>query len=594
MPNNTCEDENELCIIMASQDVEILKTGQSNERGKNMKKEMKRKAMALTLTSALAAMAIVPIAVQTNAMAADDVTIDWFSDVSGWGPANWNGAETSPLMDSIKENFGVNFEIEQPATDADTKLALMIATDDLPDLISITDNETITQLIESGYVWTIDEFMEEYDPDSHLLSDFPEDVKEAIINSYGDFWFFPSHIDSVDHRETYPLCSETYVNNVVYGQNSSIMFNTKIMEDLGLTQEDVQTQEAFMATLEKVANSGYTVDGEPIIVATMNANLWLNSLDGVMSDSFGVVPVDAEGNYRMRELNPGYKEVLKFTNDMVRNGYMDLNLLTLDENALVTYIESGRVFCWFGNPAQADLSKSNMTSYGPILSDTGSVPTVGINSLAGTGWIKTFVSKNCENPEALAKALSFATSEEGLWLNYYGVEGEDYTVQENGTMVRTEEGLARYKDVYAQNIWLWPFNDTDFFWATTPGPEEQADGENGSDLAYSIACSALGRWDTTYIYNSGLLTTVNANPLEASSDLGIKYTQIKNYLESQKAKIISATSDEEFEKEYQNMIDTLNEYDAEAVDSALNEYLQTACEQYDQSIENPNAEVYGE
>ena len=288
------------------------------------------------------------------------------------------------------------------------------------------------------------------------------------------------------------------------------------MEDLGLTQEDVQTQEAFMATLEKVANSGYTVDGEPIIVATMNANLWLNSLDGVMSDSFGVVPVDAEGNYRMRELNPGYKEVLKFTNDMVRNGYMDLNLLTLDENALVTYIESGRVFCWFGNPAQADLSKSNMTSYGPILSDTGSVPTVGINSLAGTGWIKTFVSKNCENPEALAKALSFATSEEGLWLNYYGVEGEDYTVQENGTMVRTEEGLARYNDVYAQNIWLWPFNDTDFFWATTPGPEEQSDGANGSDLAYSIACSALGRWDTTYIYNSGLLTTVNANPLEAS------------------------------------------------------------------------------
>lgn len=275
----------------------------------------------------------------------------------------------------------------------DTKLALMIATDDLPDLISITDNETITQLIESGYVWTIDEFMEEYDPDSHLLSDFPEDVKEAVINSYGDFWFFPSHIDSVDHRETYPLCSETYVNNVVYGQNSSIMFNTKIMEDLGLTQEDVQTQEAFMATLEKVANSGYTVDGEPIIVATMNANLWLNSLDGVMSDSFGVVPVDAEGNYRMRELNPGYKEVLKFTNDMVRNGYMDLNLLTLDENALVTYIESGRVFCWFGNPAQADLSKSNMTSYGPILSDTGSVPTVGINSLAGTGWIKTFVQR---------------------------------------------------------------------------------------------------------------------------------------------------------------------------------------------------------
>lgn len=556
-----------------------------------MKKKM---IMSSAMAAILAACTLAAPAAGVTANAAEEVTFNWFSDVSGWGPANWNGTDTSPLLDTLREDYGAAFEIEQPATDAATKLALMIATNDLPDLMSITDSETIAQLIDSGYVWTIDEFMETYDPESHLLTDFPEDVKQAVINSYGDFWFFPSHMDSVDHRETYPLCSEAYVNNVVYGQNSSIMFNTKIMEELGITQEDVQTQEALMETLKKVSESGYTVDGEPVIVATMNANLWINSLDGVMSDSFGIVPVDPEGNYRHREMNPGYKEVLKFANDMVREGYMDLNLLTLDENALVTYIESGRVFCWFGNPAQANLSISNMTSYGPVLSSTGAVPTVGINSLAGTGWIKTFVSKSCKEPEVLAKALSFATSEEGLWLNYYGVEGEDYTVQENGTMVRTEEGLARYNDNYVQNIWLWPFNDTDFFWSTTPGPDEQADGANGSDMAYSIACSALGRWETTYIYNSGLLSTVNANPLEASSDLGIKFSQVQNYLESQKAKIVSAASEEEFEKEYQNMLDTLNSYDITEIDAALNEYLQTAYEQYEQRIENPNAEVYGE
>ena len=347
-----------------------------------------------------------------------------------------------------------------------------------------------------------------------------------------------------------------------------------------------------MATLQKVKDSGYTVNGNPVIVATMNANLWLSSLNGVMSDSFGIVPVDAEGNYRRIEMNPGFKEVLKFTNDMVRGGYMDLDILTLDENALVTYIEAGQVFCWFGNPAQADLSVSNMTSFGPILSDTGAVPTVGINSQAGTGWIKTFVSKSCKNPEVLAKALSFATSDEGLWLNYYGVRDVDYTVQEDGTMVRTEEGLKRYNENYSANIWLWPFNDTDFFWCTTPGPDKQSDGANGSDMAYSIACSALGRYESTYIYNSGLLTTVNSEPLEASSDLGIKYAQIKNYLQSQKAKIISAPTDEEFEKEYKNMIDTLNSYDVASVDAALNEYLQAAYAANDQKIENPNAAIY--
>ncbi|MCR4882278.1 MAG: extracellular solute-binding protein [Clostridiales bacterium] len=547
------------------------------------------KRMVSFLTAVVVALALV--AVPFTGLA-EDVTFSWFSDVSGWGPANWNGVNSSPLLDTLKSELGASFEIEQPATDAATKLALMIATNDLPDLMSITDSTTIAQLIESGYVYTIPEFVEKYDPESHLLVDFPEDVKKAIVDAYGDFWFFPSHMESVQHRETYPLCSQAYINNVVYGQNSSIMFNQKIMDDLGLTQEDVQTQSAFMATLQKVKDSGYTVNGNPVIVATMNANLWLSSLNGVMSDSFGLVPVDAEGNYRRIEMNPGFKEVLKFTNDMVRGGYMDLDILTLDENALVTYIEAGQVFCWFGNPAQADLSVSNMTSFGPILSDTGAVPTVGINSQAGTGWIKTFVSKSCKNPEVLAKALSFATSEEGLWLNYYGVRDVDYTVQEDGTMVRTEEGLKRYNENYAANIWLWPFNDTDFFWCTTPGPDKQADGANGSDMAYSIACSALGRYETTYIYNSGLLTTVNSEPLEASSDLGIKYAQIKNYLQSQKAKIISATTDEEFEKEYQNMIDTLNSYDVTAVDAALNEYLQAAYAANDQKIENPNAAIY--
>ena len=538
-------------------------------------------------------MALTLIVSAVPAMADGTQTFNWFSDVSGWGPANWNGTDTSPLLDAIRDQFGAEFVIEQPATDASTKLALMIATNDLPDLISITDSTTIAQLIESGYVYTIPEFLQQYDPESHLLKDFPEDVKQAITNAYGDFWFFPSHMESVDHRETYPLCSEVYVNNVVYGVNSAIMLNSKIMEDLGITQEDVQTQSRFMETLKKVKESGYTVDGKPIIVATMNANLWQGgSLDGIMSNSFGIIPVDAEGNYRRRERNPGYKEVLKFANDMVREGFMDLDLLTLDENALTTYVEAGQVFCWFGNPAQANLNVSNMTSYGPILSDTGAVPAIGINSQAGTGWIKTFVSKSCKDPETLAKAFSFATSEEGLWLNYYGVEGEDYTKQENGTMVRTEAGLQRYNDNYAQNIWLWPFNDTDFFWCTTPGPDEQADGANGSDMAYSIACSAMGRYPTTNIWNSGLMTTVDSNPLEASSDLGITQAQSKNYLESQKAKIVAAASEEEFEQEYQSMLDTLDSYDVAAVDAALNEYLQAAYAANKQTIENPNAAIY--
>lgn len=80
--------------------------------------------------------------------------------------------------------------------------------------------------------------------------------------------------------------------------------------------------------------------------------------------------------------------------------------------------------------------------------------------------------------------------------------------------------------------------------------------------------------------------------IEPSSDLGIKAGQITNYLESQKAKIVSATTEAEFEQEYQNMIDTLNGYDVTAVDEELNKSLQANYELYGEKIENPNAAIY--
>ena len=80
--------------------------------------------------------------------------------------------------------------------------------------------------------------------------------------------------------------------------------------------------------------------------------------------------------------------------------------------------------------------------------------------------------------------------------------------------------------------------------------------------------------------------------IEPSSDLGIKLSQVKNYLESQKAKIVSTSDDASFEAEYQNMIDTLKSYGIEEIDAEYDKYLKENCERLGQSIENVNAELY--
>lgn len=525
-----------------------------------------------------------------EAASAGAADVYWFSDVTGWGPNGWEkGVTTSPFLDAVKEETGITFTIEQPPTDADTKLGLMIASNDLPDLISITDADTIKQLIQSGKVWSMEEFLQTYDPESHLLTDFPEDIKKAVTYKFGGWYSVPSHMNSNDNRKVNPPSSQVYVDNVTKGHNSAIMFNQTIMDELGITQEDVQTEEGFYQACELVKNSGYTVDGQSVFPVMLHADLWIRqSLDGIIAETFGVSPVDAEGNYRHKELDPGYKKALKFVNNLIQKGYLDINSLTIDEAALKTYTEGGRVFCWIGNPAQSSKKETvPFVSYGPILAETKARPIVPISLQAGSGWIQTFVSKDCENPEQIAKMLSFATSREGMFLNEYGVEGVDYTLDDKGIATRTEEGNQRFETDYKKNIALWPFANTDFAWSTQASPAEGTDGAVMNQI-----CTAIGKYEDTYIYDSDLLSFQDGNVIEPSSDLGIKVSQVKSYLESQKAKIVSAATDEQFEKEYESMLETLEGYSITEIDAEYNKTLQQNYEAYGETIENVNADLY--
>lgn len=513
----------------------------------------------------------------------------WFSDVSGWGPstANWK-TEESPATEYIEENFGLTLNVEQPPTDASTKLGLMIASGDLPDLMSITDSDMYKQLVSAGKVWDMKTFLETYDPDSHLLKDFPEDIKQALVDTYGDWYSYPSHMESADNRETFVPDDQVWVDVVEKGDNSCIMLNKDIMDAVGITEDDVKTEEGFYAACEKVKTSGYTVEGQSVLPVVLHADQWINnSLDAVISNNFGVVPVDANGNYVHKETTPGYKNALKFVNNLIQKGYLDVNTMTIDETALKTYLDAKRVFCWIGNQAQQDKTNMPWVSYGPIAASNGAKPVLGKDLSAGTGWIQTLVSKDCKNPEKIAKMISWLSSKEGLMSNYYGVEGTDYTVDEKGIVTRTEEGTKTYAENYNNNIMMWPFANTSFERSTEPVPE--ANTNRGEEVQLM---TAFGKGENTYIYDSSLLSFQNSQVLEPSSDLGLKLGQVKTYLESEKTKIVTAGSDDAFEKEYQSMLDTLDSYSIKEIDAEYDKVYKEYCEKKGTSIEDVNADLY--
>ena len=47
----------------------------------------------------------------------------------------------------------------------------------------------------------LQELLETYVPDSHLLTSFPEDIKEVLVEKFGGWYTYPSHMTSPEADE---------------------------------------------------------------------------------------------------------------------------------------------------------------------------------------------------------------------------------------------------------------------------------------------------------------------------------------------------------------------------------------------------------
>ena len=93
------------------------------------------------------------------------------------------------------------------------------------------------------------------------------------------------------------------------------MFDKSIMDALGITEEMVSTEEGFYEACELVKNSGYTTEnGESVIPVALHADglgldaslRWYSVMEFWCS-----VQWMRNGNYRHKELSPGYKNALE-------------------------------------------------------------------------------------------------------------------------------------------------------------------------------------------------------------------------------------------------------------------------------------------
>ena len=510
----------------------------------------------------------------------------WFSDINFWNPPTTWTTEEGTVQGEISKHSGLTFDMNIPAEDGDTKLSLMLLNNELPDVITLTNIDMIKQLVASGLVWDLDEFLKTYDPQSHLLQDYPEDAKQAAIVRDGGWYAYGSHLTTADQRKLYPPCSSYYSDGAQYGSNNAIMFNKNLMEQYGFTLDDLKTEDQLYSALDKIVKSDITVEGASVIPLLIDGTSYQDSTLSSLEMFFGAMPIGADGNYRNILLAPETKHGLKFLNNCVTKGLLDPNQFTVDNSTVKANIAAKRVFCFIGNMANTGFVETEWDTTGAILSSEGTDPVLPIGQQAGTGWMQTFISKSTKNPERVAKFLSYMSSKEGLTTCIYGFEGVDYN-WDNGSLIVTEQGTEDSKNYATKGIFAyWPFHNTDFSNSVIPAP---AEGTNA--YASNYLRTALGKLSNTHVYDASLVEPI-VNTIDPNSDEGLIQAQIKNYKEAQIAVVIMSNTDAEFDQNYQDMVDKFNKLGIDKLNAAYDKGYKSLCDQYGTSLTDVNAGKY--
>jgi putative aldouronate transport system substrate-binding protein len=521
---------------------------------------------------------------QASGSGSGPVKAVWFSDVAGWNPPlSWNLDENS-VTGTITKNTGVQFEMNIPPEDGAAKLSLMLVSGTLPDVMSITDSNMIRQLIDAGRVWKIEDLLKTYDPDSHLLKNFPNDIKQALIYRDGDWYAFPSHMSSPDVQIQYPPMP-FYEDYFKYSINNAFMWDNKVLEMTGLNKNELQTEAQVLAAWKKVKAMNLTVNGAPVIPLMLDTNYQSTSL-GFLLNTFGAEEVDQNGNYHDRLLTPQAKHALKFLNTLIREGIIDTNQLILDDAQVRALFASGRVLSFMGNPAGmgAEKTHGNYWSAGPIVSSDGARPVMSKAFQPGTGWMQTFISKDTKNPAALAKFLSYMSGSDGLRLAYLGLPGIDYNINSSGVAIITPLGVENKENQSKTGVFAyWPFHNTAWTYSSImPAPS----GDHPEVNYQQVSC-ALGKYKDTYIYDASLLERPTGF-IDPNSDIGIIDLQIRNYKQSQISAVVTAGSDADFERAYNTLISQLKSIGIDQLDAKINEAVQGNYRRYNIRIQKVN------
>lgn len=497
-----------------------------------------------------------------------------------------NGNWDNPVAKAITEATGVTLDVSYPVAsqgDAKEDIALMIANDEYPDMIYAKGSAT--DLYQAGALIDMTDLIEKYGPNIKKM--YGAEMEKLK-------W-------SQDDPGIYQL-SYAGVNQKTLTTGGSCQIQWAALKENDYKYP--KTLDEYEKMIKSyLAAHPKTEDGLDMIGITMSASDWhwmitLGNPAGLIADASpdnGQWIIDDEYNVHYKHVTDEEKEYFKWLCRMYNEGILDPNFATQTDDDYIAKVASGRVVAitdaeWHYSQCEATLvadGKVDQTYVGlPVTLREDQVEKALLYQGTTVGW-GIGITKSCEDPVRAIKFLDYLCSDEGQILYHWGIEGENYFLDDDGQPYRTDEEVAKAQSDpdYAKNTGIdnytgFPIYGTGSYsedgFPYTPTTKESVIANYNT--AEKEGCEAMGFEMLTDMFAQpeefDLLPYSALWAYQQPQELAEKQTILDEIAWTGLVKCVTGTEDE-FDANWESMVQELTDNGLADAEEAMTEFLAT-------------------
>lgn len=474
----------------------------------------------------------------TYPLADGDKTLTvYMKDATSGAVSNWKDIKAFQVA---AEKLGVNIEFIHPAVGSESdQFNLMIASGEYPDIILWdfrSSAMSLDQLVDAGVLLDMNDLIRTYAPNYLSVLEGNETFRKEATSNDGEY-----------------LAMYSFSGRAPVSSGPAI--RADLLREYGL--EIPTTVDDWTNVLTVMKENGHAY---PLTTGqNRDGSVWFELLFSTYGTSNSFCLDETGSQVVYGPVTESYRSYLTKLNEWYNAGLIDPEFMANDGTAMNAKLTDGRSVA--GNlmlsyhianiTNAARETNPNFEFVGcpwPVLNEGDEPRLIFINGGQYYSGSQAAITTACEDPELAAQVLDYFYSEEGNDLLCWGIEGESYTVNEDGTKQYTDnimnnpDGLSPQEAILEYAIPLYNFadvilNDSYVQMATTM-PEQSTARETWLDADLS--------------QNMPKLTVASEN----QNDFNMIMNDVNTYVQEMYIQFITGQAD--LDADWETYVSTIN------------------------------------